>query len=424
MKRLIIIPLLLLSAFCFSQTVDTLLGAKGKLIKDTALTIDGDYLFTPSRNHISFDSSKINWFLNGSKLYTKSQQVGIGDIKPRAKLMISDSTGAVSNNDSSGILLTNDTTNYSPSLTFNDKGLNGGTWVKSGWRVFSQSTGGASPLHFQYNTRGGAHSDGMTLSGGNATFAGTVAASGTSTFATGITTATINATSIGLGNFNGGFGLNQTSSYGGGNGGGINIAEPINIVNGLTYAWKGIYVNPTLQNYPNLDLVAFENVTGQNRLNSTNGNTGIGVSSVDRTAKLQVGGTSQGVLFPVMTQSQRDSLGRPVTSVTITSAGSGVGTTTNGKVTFSAGAITATGYYTASGGVVTSVVVTEQGAYGAGQTPVTCTTSLGGTVVLTPVLGASAPATGLTVFCSNCTATDSSTGVYQTWNGSTWKNWW
>lgn len=34
------------------------------------------------------------------------------------------------------------------------------------------------------------------------------------------------------------------------------------------------------------------------------------------------------------------------------------------------------------------------------------------------------PATGLTLFCTDCTATDSSTGVTQTYNGSTWKNAW
>lgn len=34
------------------------------------------------------------------------------------------------------------------------------------------------------------------------------------------------------------------------------------------------------------------------------------------------------------------------------------------------------------------------------------------------------PATALTLFCTDCTATDTSTGVTQTWNGSTWKNHW
>lgn len=36
----------------------------------------------------------------------------------------------------------------------------------------------------------------------------------------------------------------------------------------------------------------------------------------------------------------------------------------------------------------------------------------------------SSPATGLTIYCTDCTATDSSTGVMQTYNGSAWKNNW
>lgn len=34
------------------------------------------------------------------------------------------------------------------------------------------------------------------------------------------------------------------------------------------------------------------------------------------------------------------------------------------------------------------------------------------------------PATGLTLFCTDCTATDASTGVMQSYNGATWKNYW
>ena len=36
----------------------------------------------------------------------------------------------------------------------------------------------------------------------------------------------------------------------------------------------------------------------------------------------------------------------------------------------------------------------------------------------------SSPVAGLTVYCSDCTASDASTGVMQTYNGSTWKNNW
>ena len=36
----------------------------------------------------------------------------------------------------------------------------------------------------------------------------------------------------------------------------------------------------------------------------------------------------------------------------------------------------------------------------------------------------SSPATGLTLYCTDCTATDTSTGVMQVYNGTTWKNAW
>ena len=430
MKRLILIPLLLISAFCFSQTIDTLLGSKGKLIKDTSLTIDGNYLFTPSRNHLSFDSSKLGWILNGNKLYTKFQQVGIGTINPRAKLMVSDSIGSVSNNDSSGVFLTNDTTGFSPSLTFNAKAVNSstGVWQKAGYRLYSNTITGNLPsaiLHLQYATNSGSYADVVTFTQ-NAITCGAITSSGSSTFATAISVPQVNGvTAINLGNFSAGYGITQTTSYGGfTNGGGFNIAPAISQTGAGTF--RGIYFNPTLTNYPNVTLTGYENPVGQNLLNSTSDNTGVGVTTIDHSAKFQVGGTSQGVLFPVMTQSQRDSLARPVTSVTINSGGSGITSTTTGQAIFSAGAIRAKGQFTASGGAITSVSITEPGAYGAGQTPVTVTFSgaFTGSASATVNLGASAPAIGLTVFCSNCTATDSSTGVYQTWNGSTWKNWW
>jgi len=34
------------------------------------------------------------------------------------------------------------------------------------------------------------------------------------------------------------------------------------------------------------------------------------------------------------------------------------------------------------------------------------------------------PAAGMTRFCTDCTATDGSTGVTETYNGTTWKNAW
>jgi hypothetical protein len=418
MKRLIFIPFLFISIFCFSQ-VDTILGYKGKLIKDTALTIDGNYLFTPSRNHISFDSSKLIWFLNGSKAYTDVTKVGLGTHTPRSAFMILNNASSLAN-DSTGIVLENDSTMYSPPLTFFVKS---GGFI-SGWKISYDQNAGL--LRFQQSANGITYTDKVTFdNSGNATFR-SLTTTAASTFATQITTPFVILSGVTL---NGGssstiFAINQTTPiFSPSTAGGYSIAPVINVASATAGSWKGVYFNPTLTNYPNIDLVGFQNETGKNLLNSTSGNTGVGVTSIDRSAKLQVGGTAQGVLFPVMTQSQRDSLARPVASVTVVSGGSGYAiSSTTGLVTFSVGAIQAKGQYVSnSSGVITSVTITDPGAYGAGQTP-TCSAT--GTAVLTPVLGASAPATGLTVFCSNCTANDSSTGVYQTWNGSTWKNWW
>jgi hypothetical protein len=46
------------------------------------------------------------------------------------------------------------------------------------------------------------------------------------------------------------------------------------------------------------------------------------------------------------------------------------------------------------------------------------------TPITQAVRDSNTPVSGKTVFCSNCTANDGSTGVLQTYNGSTWKNHW
>lgn len=63
MKKLIIIPILLFFMQGQSQTIDSLVGIvnghPGKLIKDTALSVIGNYLTTPSSTSLGFDSSKV-----------------------------------------------------------------------------------------------------------------------------------------------------------------------------------------------------------------------------------------------------------------------------------------------------------------------------------------------------------------------------
>lgn len=150
----------------------------------------------------------------------------------------------------------------------------------------------------------------------------------------------------------------------------------------------------------------------------------INTTTYDNSAILNLVNTGKGVLLPRMTQLQRDSINLTVTSVTITAGGTGYAGGAPNPIFNNPGygGVTATGTAVVTAGAVTSVTITNAGSYLAkGTVAFTAGTGSGatGTVNVTQVL-----TTGLTIFCTNCTATDASTGVMQTWNGSAWKNNW
>jgi hypothetical protein len=69
----------------------------------------------------------------------------------------------------------------------------------------------------------------------------------------------------------------------------LNIAFTINQTGGANGITRGIYLNPTLTSFT--DFRAIENVRGNNLLNSTSGNTYVGLSTNSGTARLQVRGS-------------------------------------------------------------------------------------------------------------------------------------
>jgi hypothetical protein len=138
-------------------------------------------------------------------------------------------------------------------------------------------------------------------------------------------------------------------------------------------------------------------------------------------AILNASSTNRGFLPPVQTTVQRNARG--VSTGTI----AGGSSYTNGSFTtrqLTGGTGTgAVGNFTVSGGSITVVSIAYEGAgYIVGD--VLSATLTGGSGFTYTITAITAPATGLTIYCSDCTATDASTGVTQTYNGSTWKNYW
>jgi hypothetical protein len=124
---------------------------------------------------------------------------------------------------------------------------------------------------------------------------------------------------------------------------------------------------------------------------------------------------------PVMTSAQRDLIavqqgavtrifpiamsGGPSGTITVTISGSGTGATATATISNSKL------FFTITNG-------------GSGYTPNSTTATVTGTGISTITTYVMVGAQGLQVYCLDCTATDGSTGVNQTYNGSAWKNNW
>lgn len=316
--------------------------------------------------------SSVNiWGKNGSKIFYNEGNVGIGDDTANAKLVVRDDGAGYSRTtakDTSGIILYNGSISgsssprSSPPLTFRANGYNTGVLSPNDVRV---------RIRLQTKSAG-------SNSPGDVMIENSL--DGGSTWSNALT---INA---GSGNL--------TFS----NGNGVN----------------GTFI--TTQN------ATFSGTATASHI-YTSAYSAVGTSSYNKyDAILQVESTDQGLLLPRMTTSQRDNMSREVTSVTITNGGSGY--TSNPSITFqtSGGNKLATGTAVRTGDALTDITITNGGSYfstpsitisGGGGSGATATANM--TQSLTP---------GLTIYCTDCTATDSSTGVEQTWNGTTWKNKW
>jgi hypothetical protein len=155
---------------------------------------------------------------------------------------------------------------------------------------------------------------------------------------------------------------------------------------------------------------------------------GVGVTKGDSTSLIEFASTSKFVLLPRMTQAQRNTITNRIatgnSSGTI-AAGSGYteGVYNNIALTGGSGSGARATIGVNVAGQVGGVTITVSGTgYQIGD--VLTATGFGGGSGFTFTVTIMVVVAGSTFYCTDCTASDSSTGVEQTWNGTTWKNKW
>jgi hypothetical protein len=96
---------------------------------------------------------------------------------------------------------------------------------------------------------------------------------------------------------------------------GLKITPTINQTGGANGITRGLFINPTLT--AAADFRAIETTVGNVILGSTSGNVGIGTTAPAASSKLDVTSTTQGVLFPRMTTTQKNAIASPATGLVV-----------------------------------------------------------------------------------------------------------
>lgn len=454
MKKIFLILLVFISCKSFAQT-DTALGTNGRrlpihklsllhpfqVINDSTATFDSARYYMATFGYNGTNDSLVITFLDGTRFAvlkpsggtgsgsgwkvvntndmtdTLSGKVGIGTgvSTPIAKLQIKTSAIGTSSPDSSkGIfistsdILTTGQYSNSGAVTWAARSYNADTskqYVKIHAYVVPYSTTGQGYLTFGYADAGSStFTDGLLNIGRS---------SGGSNFAVGIGGNPSNTSGAILNVYGG---INQVS-------GSLSIPTTWNMnssglkIIDLSFANRRLSFLPS----PNTYTTASTSVPFSfgKETNPTNG------------AQVDIDNPGRAMLINRGTTAQRDSINLTITGLTVANGGTGY-TGLGPSVTASAGptpSTLTTATFTSvawniSGGalVSTSTFSIYPGSYNSTPT-ITLSGGGGSGAVVYPVMTQVLTA-GMTYYCTDCTATDSSTGVLQVWNGSSWKNAW
>lgn len=394
-----LLALLLLPTICFSQVktevnlgLDPVTGEPGHINYDTTRTL---YFQGPAfvvfGDTVSFAGSSGVWSLNGTNAYFQGY-AGLGTTFPRSRFEVMSNYNTTVAQDSTGILLSQSnpaifgTYPASAPLVLEANGWNTSTSTsqKQRARIYLSGVNAAQStmpsLHFNVSKDTTIGSDVFYTNGSAVIFNGLI--QGVSC------------------NFQGA--ITSVGSY----------LKSNNLLN---------YLNSSV---PGQTVVGY------------NGNTGY--FPIEPSASLAVySNNSQGFLPPILTTAQRDSIGFTVSAVTVTNGGTGYSanfTISNAQALLNLLAPATNGYQIwggnffrgtaiVSGGAVTGVTITNGGYFNGAIRIILSGLGTGTGATVKATMSRILPS-GLTIFCSDCTATNGHTGVMQAWNAAaaTWDN--
>jgi hypothetical protein len=259
------------------------------------------------------------WVTNGTSIYYNTGNVGVGVDTPYSKITAQStgtgSTLTLNTTDRLGILAIASTPaslgnpQISPPIVFGGRAWNTTGNVNEDQRMrFMLRTGsGAGPgqeLLLQHSKQGGAYTTAMTIN-----TQGGITSSGDNVMGK----ITVGSGSI----FSNIIRLTQGMQTGFGN---VTLlsdnSSSINTSSG-TQTYRFALFSPTVVNLTGTTVIPFENTIGTNRFGSTSGTSLFGGTTADASAKLEVQSTTQGVLFPRMTTTQKNAIASPAAGLVV-----------------------------------------------------------------------------------------------------------
>jgi hypothetical protein len=278
------------------------------------------------------------WVTNGSNIYYGTGKVGVtnasGTMTPTGLIHLENNTATGLNNstDTTGLLLSTKTAATSTVVQNSPPFIiSGNTWntTTSGnenirfRQIFTAQSGGSGSergfYRFQVSTNGAAYTDIYTIGqrGAGLTYSGPMvinnsfsSTNSTQSGVISVTGSTSNSNSISS---------TMGQSFAGNSTNNVFAATGTLASTGGTKTWRGVYINPTLGVGSNLiTRIGFQNTSGDNFFGSTSGSTSIGAgTTIDASAVLDVKSTTQGVLFPRMTTSEKNAIASPAAGLVV-----------------------------------------------------------------------------------------------------------